>query len=337
MNPKPNNSLNPLKLAYYALKRGDKRSARSFAEKAIKENPENEDAWLILTALSSPEASVYYAKKSLEINPASKKARKAIKWAIYRQRKFQTLKSKRIIVNHRIASTAYRKKRRFLAPYGTLIIGIFSILYLLLSNPGVTFADEEKSGLQSINNNLAKATFTSTPTPTFTPTSTPTPTITPSPTPTNTPTLPPTATYLLTPIPTWTQQPSNKPIKSPNGIKKREQWIDINISTQTLSAYQGKNLIGSFIVSTGIWQYPTVAGQYRIYVKYRYADMSGPGYYLPDVPYVMYYYKGYGIHGTYWHHNFGTPMSHGCINMRTEDAGWLFNWASIGTLVNIHY
>jgi lipoprotein-anchoring transpeptidase ErfK/SrfK len=64
--------------------------------------------------------------------------------------------------------------------------------------------------------------------------------------------------------------------------------------------------------------------------------MSGPGYYLPGVPYTMYFYKGYGLHGTYWHSNFGTPMSHGCVNLKTEDAGWLYNWASIGTIVNIH-
>jgi lipoprotein-anchoring transpeptidase ErfK/SrfK len=66
--------------------------------------------------------------------------------------------------------------------------------------------------------------------------------------------------------------------------------------------------------------------------------MSGPGYYLPDVPYVMYFYESYGLHGTYWHNNFGTPMSHGCINFTIDDAGWLYNnWVSYGTVVNIHY
>lgn len=64
--------------------------------------------------------------------------------------------------------------------------------------------------------------------------------------------------------------------------------------------------------------------------------MTGPDYYLPDVPYTMYFYKGYGIHGTYWHDNFGTPMSHGCVNMRTSEAAWLFDFASVGTLVNVH-
>jgi lipoprotein-anchoring transpeptidase ErfK/SrfK len=70
---------------------------------------------------------------------------------------------------------------------------------------------------------------------------------------------------------------------------------------------------------------------------YRYANMSGPGYFLPDVPYVMYFYKGYGLHGTYWHNNFGVPMSHGCINLTIADAGWIYDYATIGTVVNIHY
>ena len=89
-------------------------------------------------------------------------------------------------------------------------------------------------------------------------------------------------------------------------------------------------------MSTGTWQYPTVTGQYRVYVKYRYADMAGPGYYLADVPNVMYFYKGYGLHGTYWHNNFGTPMSHGCVNLTIPDSQWLFDFASVGTLVNVH-
>jgi hypothetical protein len=41
----------------------------------------------------------------------------------------------------------------------------------------------------------------------------------------------------------------------------------------------------------------------------------------------MYFYSGYALHGTYWHENFGQPMSHGCVNLRTADAQWLFNWA----------
>jgi len=65
-------------------------------------------------------------------------------------------------------------------------------------------------------------------------------------------------------------------------------------------------------------------------------DLGVP-WYLPDVPYVMYFYSGYGIHGTYWHDNFGVPMSHGCINLTIPDAEWLYNFAEIGTPVQIHY
>jgi lipoprotein-anchoring transpeptidase ErfK/SrfK len=91
-----------------------------------------------------------------------------------------------------------------------------------------------------------------------------------------------------------------------------------------------------FVVSTGTSAHPTVTGQFRIWVKLATTDMSGPGYSLEDVPYTMYFYQGYGLHGTYWHDNFGTPMSHGCVNLKTPDAGWLFDFVSEGTLVNVH-
>jgi lipoprotein-anchoring transpeptidase ErfK/SrfK len=55
--------------------------------------------------------------------------------------------------------------------------------------------------------------------------------------------------------------------------------------------------------------------------------MAGPNYYLPEVPYTMYFYAGYALHGTYWHNNFGQPMSHGCVNLETSQAKQLFDWA----------
>jgi lipoprotein-anchoring transpeptidase ErfK/SrfK len=190
---------------------------------------------------------------------------------------------------------------------------------------------------------LFKPSLTPTFTPTFTPTSTSTPTVTP--TPTDTPTPIPTETPLPTdtPVPPTPEPPKPVPeqvdqpeVSVPGGVSSGERWIDVDLGNQRTYAYEGGTLVNSFLVSTGTWRHPTVTGQYHIYVKYRYADMSGPGYYLADVPYVMYFYQGYGLHGTYWHHNFGTPMSHGCINLLTSDAAWLFEWASVGTLVNIH-
>jgi lipoprotein-anchoring transpeptidase ErfK/SrfK len=61
--------------------------------------------------------------------------------------------------------------------------------------------------------------------------------------------------------------------------------------------------------------------------------MSGPGYYLPNVQWIMYFYSGYAIHGTYWHNNFGQPMSHGCVNLPNNEALWFYQWAPTGTPV----
>jgi lipoprotein-anchoring transpeptidase ErfK/SrfK len=115
------------------------------------------------------------------------------------------------------------------------------------------------------------------------------------------------------------------------------RWIDVDLTHQMVYAYEGNTVVNSFLVSTGTWQHPTVTGQYHVYIKYRYKHMSGPGYSLPNVPYTMFFYQGYAIHGTYWHSNFGTPMSHGCVNLSIPDSEWVYNWASVGTLVNVHY
>ena len=115
------------------------------------------------------------------------------------------------------------------------------------------------------------------------------------------------------------------------------KWIDVNLSTQTVTAYEGQTPVYTALASTGTQWTPTVVGAYEIYVKYVSTTMSGPGYYLPNVPYTMYFYKGYGLHGTYWHSNFGAPMSHGCVNLATPDAEWFYNWAPIGTPVVSHY
>jgi lipoprotein-anchoring transpeptidase ErfK/SrfK len=115
------------------------------------------------------------------------------------------------------------------------------------------------------------------------------------------------------------------------------RWIDVNLSEQQIYAYEGDILVNAFIVSTGLPDTPTVTGEYRIYVKVPLQDMSGPGYYLTDVPWVMFFYEDYGFHGTYWHNNFGMPMSRGCVNLSMGDAAWLYNWASVGTPVSIHY
>jgi lipoprotein-anchoring transpeptidase ErfK/SrfK len=137
-----------------------------------------------------------------------------------------------------------------------------------------------------------------------------------------------------TPTPEYT---ASTPVPYAPVTGSGEHWIDVDLSQQRTYAYEGDTLVNSFLVSTGTWQTPTVTGKYKIWIKLRSAAMSGPGYYLPNVPYIMYFYKSYGLHGTYWHNNFGTPMSHGCVNLSIPDAQWLYNFSSVGTVVNVHY
>ncbi len=111
--------------------------------------------------------------------------------------------------------------------------------------------------------------------------------------------------------------------------------IVVSTENQRIYAYENGQMVRTHLVSTGLSDTPTVKGDYSVYVKYTATDMSGPGYYLPQVPYTMYFYQGYGIHGTYWHNAFGRPMSHGCVNLPTEEAQWFFNFAEVGTPVRV--
>lgn len=122
------------------------------------------------------------------------------------------------------------------------------------------------------------------------------------------------------------------PASPGNGVR----WFDVDLSDQRMYAYEGDTLVRTFVVSTGTWQTPTIKGRFKVWIKLKSAPMSGPGYYLPDVPYIMYFSGDYGIHGTYWHNNFGVPMSHGCVNLSIPDAEWAYNFASVGTVVNVH-
>ncbi len=109
------------------------------------------------------------------------------------------------------------------------------------------------------------------------------------------------------------------------------------LSTQSAYAYENGILQKSAIVSTGLPATPTVQGDYKIYLKRPSRHMVGPGYDLPNVLWVSYFYQGYAFHGTYWHNNFGTPMSHGCVNMTDADAKWFYDFAPIGTPVHVRF
>ncbi len=114
------------------------------------------------------------------------------------------------------------------------------------------------------------------------------------------------------------------------------RWIEVDLSDQTLTAWQGDVAVLHASVSTGRAATPTVKGRYYINTKLPAQRMIGPGYNLPNVPSVMYFYSGYAIHGAYWHNNFGQVMSHGCVNMKLDEAAALYAWASVGTEIYVH-
>lgn len=125
-----------------------------------------------------------------------------------------------------------------------------------------------------------------------------------------------------------------------------EKHIYVDLTTQTLTAYQGETLFMQALVSTGKWA-PTPTGEFTIWSKFRATKMSGGQgndyYYLPNVPYVMFYSgsgvpakAGFSLHGAYWHNNFGHPMSHGCVNMRPVDAEKLFYWADVNEKITVY-
>lgn len=124
-------------------------------------------------------------------------------------------------------------------------------------------------------------------------------------------------------------------VDAPPAPQSSGRAILVSITNQRIYAYENGQLVHSQLVSTGLPETPTVLGDYRVYVKHTATDMRGPGYYLPGVPYTMYFFQGYAIHGTYWHNNFGRPMSHGCVNLPVDQAQWFFNFAEVGTLVRV--
>ncbi|GAB4578308.1 MAG: hypothetical protein Fur0022_10430 [Anaerolineales bacterium] len=351
--------------AQKAMNRGDKITARQWASRAAQVAPEQEAPWLMLAAVANPKASIGYLNRALEINPNSEAARKGMHWAIQRLRAQPPqphhpaqgvalraaaqpaqppVPPARHTIHVQPATPAdLQRPRAVLVPWLLLFLFACFIAFAWISTPQLSQAFEEQRDFALALVNIEKPTFTPTPTATFTSTPTQTPTNTPTPTPTYTLTPTPTFTPSATPTPTETPTlpppptPTPYTVGLPSGVGADERWIDIDLTRQLAHAMIGNQVVRTFVVSTGTWATPTVTGQYRIYVKYVYADMSGPGYYLPDVPYVMYFYQGYGIHGTYWHNNFGTPMSHGCVNLTIDDASWMFEFASVGTLVNIHY
>ena len=373
-----------------ALRRGDKKSARQLGEQAALLAPEMEDIWLVLAA-SDPNLNdaLAYAKKALEINPQSTRARQGIEWVSKQLNKadipmapvmdtattdavLSDTQPKRVYREAIAAPVLKRTGTNWLFP--ALLLGAGFVIFVLaalfvltrpstaslLNNIGVpAFAQENKWASVDVPKPtvtpIAVNAFPAAQvadTPTSIPTSVPTkkPTLAPTDASASTPTKAP----LASPTPAATETPGTMAMEiiadtptseAPSTIAggpypekgNGKRWIDVNLSEQRVYAYEGDIVVNSFIVSTGTARTPTVTGKFKIWIKLKSTTMSGPGYHLTNVPYTMYFHGDYGLHGTYWHNNFGTPMSHGCVNLSIPDAQWLYNWAFEGTEVNVHY
>jgi hypothetical protein len=116
--------------------------------------------------------------------------------------------------------------------------------------------------------------------------------------------------------------------------------VVVSLSQQALWAYEDEQVIRSTYVSTGKEKFRTPTGYFTVNSKIPEQDMEGviggEYYDVPKVPDVMYFTdRGHALHGTYWHENFGVPMSHGCINLPMDVAEWMYAWAPVGMPVVI--
>lgn len=128
-------------------------------------------------------------------------------------------------------------------------------------------------------------------------------------------------------------------------VAAEEKRIEISITKQQLTAFEGGKIVLRAPISSGVLlkapspngiPTETPQGRFRVLLKMPSRHMGDgnltsdlEAYELPGVPWVSFFHAtGVGMHGTYWHDNFGSRMSHGCVNMRNEDAKWIYRWTS---------
>jgi lipoprotein-anchoring transpeptidase ErfK/SrfK len=358
-----------LKEAANALDRGDKHAARTWAQIAVSLAPDMEEPWLMLAVVASPRASIAYLERALEINPESKRARAGLVWA-HQQHARQSAQparqtfhsSSQISRTIQIGQPALQIPQKALA--GTRISIPLLLLFLavcliaawafwpgagssvsaaILGNPG---SAQDSHILSWLPAGLLKPTDTLLPTATFTPTATPSPTSTP--TETATPTPSPTATAIPTSTPTAlpTDTPQPEVVQqdaAPQPPAGGEKLIIVSIHQQRVYAYQGGTLVYSFVASTGS-DNSTRIGTFSILDKIPKAYGSTWNFWMPD--WMGIYHAGGledGFHSLpllangqrLWGDAIGTPITYGCIVLGIQDSRTLYNWAEIGTTVQI--
>jgi lipoprotein-anchoring transpeptidase ErfK/SrfK len=303
-------------------KQGACTQARARFARVLAQCPDHVESLLWLAGLSpDPRQTIRHLNHVLEVSPGHPKAIAGLKWA---RRRLQSEHARRRLQSEHARQEPVPVQQGMPLLDKLLLSGI-----LLMSLAACVILAAMAWGAPE----AVRAAYMATPTTTLAQTLTATATFTPLPTHTPAPTETPTAIAtptLLPPTATATRVVAGEPgITTPLGTKR----IELDLSDQVLTAYEGETAVYDALVSTGVPSMPTPLGAYKIFRKVRSQVMSGPGYYLPNVEFVSYFFRGYAIHGTYWHSNFGHPMSHGCVNMTNKDAQWVYSWAPKGTQV----
>ncbi|WP_110515541.1 L,D-transpeptidase [Herpetosiphon llansteffanensis] len=135
----------------------------------------------------------------------------------------------------------------------------------------------------------------------------------------------------LEPVPQRQTVPSWSPQLWPQTIK-------VSLTNYTLEAYEADLKVLTAPIAIGKPGFETVSGSFLVYQKWWEKDMQsserGESWNTSAVPFVQFFYRDWAIHGTYWHADFGTRRSHGCINLALAEAEWLYNWTDgAGTAV----
>lgn len=124
-------------------------------------------------------------------------------------------------------------------------------------------------------------------------------------------------------------------------LSKGTKYIETDLSEQVTTAWENGYIVEQFLISSGAGKRPTPTGETKVFYKKAIIDYNGAAfnetYDFPNTPWNTEFREGgYFFHTAYWHHNFGHPMSHGCINMKEPDAHFIYDWADIGTTVIVH-
>jgi lipoprotein-anchoring transpeptidase ErfK/SrfK len=345
MNPESSSTNQAIQNAYRALQSGDKLIARRWAEQAAQLAPDLEEPWLILASIASPRASLAYLEQALKINPSSKRAIIGLRWAQERQR-LQTPAISQYTQPVHLKAPVQKRPRPVQNTSSTLLwmlVGSLTAVLMMVFLVAATWI-AWPGHFSRVEAFIAHSTVT--PTPTATSTSTPTATFTDTATATKTPLPTRTSTSTRTPTPIPTRTPTRKPTKKPTAKPKANgpKRILVSISQQHLYAYQGDILVYSFVASTGRSN-GTLTGNFSILDKIPNAYSAPWGFYMPD--WMGIYYAGAdlenGIHSlpvltsgqVIWGNEIGKPITYGCVVLETSDANKLFNWADVGTPVQI--